>query len=196
MRTGGNKRRAPCSVPDTPAHLPSVLPPFFPRCSLPRLPMHSAFPCGLFRVWPISNETTPEPAFPECFGPTSLGKYSLAPEVPVRGATSVFLPSAPAALAPWLRPPPVPDVPVRALGDPSPSLPPAPVDPPVAVSPLGPTVPPLRLLFPPVLIPAGLSSAYVPLGAPSAHRPPVPPHLALPPTAVAASLAAAALPSW
>ena len=117
-------------------------------------------------------------------------------DVPLQWATSVFLPSVPAALARGLGPTPVPDVPVRVLGYPSPSLPPALGDPPRAVSPMGPTLPPLRLLFPPALIPAGLSSACATSGALFPRRPPVPPHLALPPTAVAASLARAALPSW
>ena len=104
--------------------------------------------------------------------------------------------SLPGRSRPVARTTPVPDVPVRALGDPSLPLCPAPGNPPPALFPLGLTLPPLHLLFPPVLIPAGLSSACVPSGAPCARLPLVPPHLALPRTAVAASLAAAALPSW
>ena len=63
--------RAPCPVPVTTVHSPSLSPPFFPRFSLPRLPMHSALPSGLFCVYPLSSGTRLAPAFPVCFGSTS-----------------------------------------------------------------------------------------------------------------------------
>ena len=65
---------APPGPPPTPLFTRNLFrPPFFPQRSLPRLPMLSALPCGLFLSYPLSSGTRPAPAFLAYLGSTSPG---------------------------------------------------------------------------------------------------------------------------